>query len=78
MSFATASNSTRFFSVVGPAYVAESHADQIGHLAARTEFATVETGVAGLWVSFFAAIGISLINNSQAAKAVQLAATAIQ
>ena len=77
MSFATASNSTRFFSVVGPAYVAEGHADQSGHLAASTEFAAVETGVAGLWVSFFAAIGISLVNNNQAAKALQVAATAI-
>jgi hypothetical protein len=76
MSF-TASNTTRFFSVVGPAYVAESHADEVGHLAARAEFEAVETGVAVLWVAFFAAIGISLINNSQATKALQVAATAI-
>jgi hypothetical protein len=37
----------------------------------------VETGVSGLWVAFFAAIGVSLINNSQAAKALQVAVTAL-
>jgi hypothetical protein len=78
MSFSTASNTTRFFSVVGPAYVAESHAEQLGHLAARNEFAAVQTGIAGLWLSFFAAIGISLVNTNQAAKALQVAATAMQ
>ena len=77
MSFTAASNTARFFSVVGPAYVAKSHADQLGHLVARPEFEAVESGVAGLWMSFFAAIGTSLLNNSQGAKTLQVAAAAI-
>jgi hypothetical protein len=77
VSFTTANSPTRFFSVVGPAYVEERHADRSGHLAARSDLEAVETGVSGLWVAFFAAIGVSLINNSQTAKALQVAATAL-
>ena len=62
---------------VGPAYVTESHADRSGHLAARSDLEAVETGVTGLLVAFFAVIGVSLSNNSQAAKALQVAATAL-
>jgi len=77
MSFTTANNPTQLFSVVGRAYVAERHADRSGRLAVRSDLEAVETGVSGLWAAFFAAIGVSLINNSQAAKALQVAVTAL-
>jgi hypothetical protein len=82
MSFATASNPTQFFSVVGAAYVPENHGDYAGQFVARSEAEPVEeqikSGLTGLWVSFFAVIGISLINHGQAVKAVHFASTALQ
>jgi hypothetical protein len=76
MSFTRANDPTQYFSVVGPAYVAERHLDRPGHLTSA-ELEQLKIGVTGLWISFFAAIGISLLNNSQAAKAVHLASTAL-
>jgi hypothetical protein len=68
MSF-TASNPIQFFSVVGPAYVAENH-DGLGHLPARSEREQIRVGVTTLWVSLFATFGVSLIGAGHAAKAV--------
>lgn len=74
MSFTT-SNPTQLFSVVGSGYVAESHGGP-GHLPPLSEIEQLQIGVTGLWLSLFAAIGLSLIGSSQAARAVQLAAHA--
>lgn len=77
MSFTTGTNPTQFFSVVGAAYVAESHGDRIGHLPAHSEVEQLQVGVTGLWMSFFAVIGFSLIHGSQTAKALQIASAAL-
>jgi hypothetical protein len=70
MSF-TASNPTQFFSIVGPAYVAENH-EGLGHLPARSEREQIRLGVTSLWVSLFASFGVSLLGAGHAAKAVQI------
>ena len=70
MSFTTANNPNQFFSVVGAAYVADNHEDRSGHMPADSEPEQLTVGVTGLWMSFFATIGVSLIGNGQAAKAI--------
>ena len=77
MSFTTETHSTRFFSVVGAAYVAESHSEMCGYLAARPQTRQVDAAVAGLWASFFAVIGFSLMQAAPAAKAMQVASAAL-
>lgn len=69
MSFTSANNPNQFFSVVGSPYVADNHEDRSGHMPEYSELEQLTVGVTGLWMSFFATIGVSLIGNGQAAKA---------
>ncbi len=57
------SNPTKYFTVVGAAYVPEQHSDQPRAQRERNTSRQPETGVASLWLVFYGAIiGLSLIN----------------
>ena len=72
-------NRTEFFTVVGAPYVQEHHADSHGHYRESTDRAPPETGVAGLWLVFYAVIiGASLLNHGTASKAVHVASTLLK
>ena len=67
MSFTTASaNQLIPLSVFGTAYVPERHSECVGSFADGSEVDQLTVAVTGLWASFFAAIGISLMNGQAA------------
>ncbi|HEY5607086.1 MAG TPA: hypothetical protein VIM38_01980 [Alphaproteobacteria bacterium] len=75
MSLSIDKDPTAFFSVVGAAYVPEQRDDCQGHLSeSRSDVQQPETGVAGLWLVFYAVIiGASLLTNGGASKLSHLA-----
>jgi hypothetical protein len=78
MTFRRDKDPTEFFSVVGAAYVPERHHDS-GHLPGpRSGVQQPETGVAGLWLLFYAVvIGGSLLGHG-VAKLSHIASLALQ
>jgi hypothetical protein len=70
---------TQLFSVIGAAYVPEDHADDNRHPTKLSEVRQPETGVAGVWLVFYALlIGISLENSGSAAKLVEFASVTMK
>jgi hypothetical protein len=68
---------TELFSVVGAAYVPEHHTDGAGHDHANYSTRR-ETGVASLWLVFYAVIvGIAIFKHGGAGTAVTLAGTVL-
>jgi hypothetical protein len=65
MSLSNDKDPTAFFSVVGAAYVPEQRDDSPGHLSEQhPDVRQPETGVAGLWLVFYAVIiGASLFSH---------------
>jgi hypothetical protein len=55
---------SEMFTVVGAPYVQERHADGRNHYRAYADRSPPETGVAGLWLVFYAVIiGVSLFSH---------------
>jgi hypothetical protein len=72
MSIESEKDPTKYFSVVGAAYVPERHDDV--RTADRTIASEPASGVAGLWLVFYVVvIGLSVIANSSVAKWVNVA-----
>lgn len=74
MSIDSERDPTKYFSVVGAAYVSERHDDNRGSDVDRTMASQPASGVAGLWLVFYAVvIGFSVLANSGAAKWINVA-----
>jgi hypothetical protein len=52
---------TGLFTVVGAPYVPERHAEGQGHLHKDVEPRKAETGIAGLWLVFYALLGVAAL-----------------
>jgi len=62
---------TKLFTVVGAPYIAEQHDDSRSHYQAEKEKPPPDTGIAGLWVVFYAVIaGAWLIGGGTVGKAI--------
>jgi hypothetical protein len=72
-------NRTEFFTVVGAPYVQEHHADDRSHYREYADRNPPETGVAGLWLVFYAVIiGASLFSHGGASKAFHVASALLK
>jgi hypothetical protein len=75
MSYSTGKDPTAFFSVVGSAYVPEQRDDCQGHLSdLHPDVQQSETGVAGLWLIFYALIAGAALFSHGASKLSHIAA----
>ena len=71
-------NRAELFSVVGAPYVEEHHADGRSHYRGYIDRNPPETGVAGLWLVFYAVIiGVSLFSHGGANKAFHVASATL-
>jgi hypothetical protein len=67
-------DNTELFTVVGAPYIAEQHTDSHNPLQVENEKPPPETGVAGLWVVFYAVIAVAwLFSSDSVGKAVEYA-----
>jgi len=70
---------TEFFTVVGAAYVPEHHVDDSNRIREASETRSPETGVAALWLVFYAVIfGYALFASGGAAKLIEIANVALK
>jgi hypothetical protein len=74
MSLGIDDDKTKLFTVVGAPYVAEQHNDSRSHYQADKEKPPPDTGIAGLWLVFYAVIaGTWLFGGGTVSKAIEYA-----
>jgi len=71
-------NQAQSFTVFGGAYIPEHHTDNHGRYRDNSDALPRQTGVAGLWLVFYAVIaGIAIFNQSGAGTAVYVVSSVL-